>query len=87
MPRRKAAPLMATLGDFAVLFDISPRTADTWRARGILPAPDLDNPRRPVWLVDNLERWAKDTGRTIDRTALIAAREDGQEATPRKART
>jgi hypothetical protein len=47
----------------AELLGVSPTTPGAWRQRGVLPTPDIDLPRRPLWRTDTIVRWAKDTER------------------------
>ena len=41
-------------------------TADRWRARGLLPEPDLMLGNRPGWDVATIATWATSTGRAFD---------------------
>lgn len=89
MPRRVPPPgripFMAGLGDFPILFGISPRTADTWQRRDLLPPPDITvSGRCHAWVVSRLVVWAEMTGRDIYPDKLREHREHGRDAVPRK---
>lgn len=47
----------------ALLLKVAPGTVDQWRQRGVLPKPTFPHLKNPVWLVDIIIQWAKDTGR------------------------
>jgi hypothetical protein len=55
---------LVALPGVARRFDVKVKTAETWRARGLLPKPlVVDGARTPVWDWPTLERWGLDTGR------------------------
>lgn len=71
MPRKTPdpapLPTLVALEDLSTIFDVSERTPSTWRQRGLLPDPlrNLYGDRMPVWVWEDIEAWAKETGRPI----------------------
>lgn len=60
-------PTLVVLEDLVTIFDVSERTPSVWRQRDLLPKPlrNLYGDRMPVWLWEDIEAWAEETGRTI----------------------
>ena len=56
-------PSLVGVGDIAERLAVPRQTADNWRLRGVLPAPDWVISGRPVWEWTTIEQWADDTGR------------------------
>lgn len=87
VPPAGFGPLVAGLRDMSVLFDVYPRTPDTWQTRGQLPMPDgVVSGRCAYWLVSRLEVWAHNMNIPIYPERLIEARERG-ETIPRRSPT
>lgn len=49
--------------EIAELLEVSRRTVETWRYRGILPEPDMVVSSTPLWWRDTVETFAAATGR------------------------
>ena len=49
--------------EIAERLGVARATVDTWRQRGVLPAPDWHVSGRPLWDWPTVESWARDTGR------------------------
>lgn len=49
--------------EIAQLLEVSRRTVETWRHRGIFPEPDLTVSGSPLWWKESVEEWARATGR------------------------
>lgn len=87
VPPAGFGPFVAGLTDMAILFDVFPRTPNTWQTRGQLPAPDgIVSGRCAYWLVSRLEVWAHNMGLPFYPERLIEARERN-ETTPRRSPT
>ena len=51
--------------EIAEMFQVHTVTVDRWRRDRILPEPDAELRRGPVWLRETIVEWAEQTGRTI----------------------
>lgn len=51
------------LVEIAQRLGVTRATADQWRVRGVLPAPDWTVGGRPAWDWPTIEAWARATGR------------------------
>ena len=67
MPKRKP-DLVGTL-EMAERLDVPVQTIKTWRARGVLPAPDFELSGSLLWLWPTIAEWSKETGHPRRREA------------------
>lgn len=51
------------LGEIAVRLNVQRNTAEMWRKRRLLPAPDFTVGGRPGWMWSTIQKWATRTGR------------------------
>ena len=51
------------LSEIGALLGVKRATVDTWRHRGILPAPRWTVSGRPAWNLSDVLAWAERTGR------------------------
>lgn len=51
------------IAEIAQTLSVERATVDTWRHRGILPAPDFAVSGRPAWHWSTIVAWAQATGR------------------------
>lgn len=59
------------LVEIARLCGVTRDTVDSWRSRGVLPAPRWTVGGRPAWDLATIERWAHATGRHVKRIAVV----------------
>lgn len=50
-------------GGIAAALGVEPATVRKWGARRLLPAPAYHRGRTPWWYLDDIESWARETGR------------------------
>lgn len=53
--------------EIAQRLGVKPQTVHTWRQRGILPAPRWTVSGQPAWDWEEIEDWARRTGRVRER--------------------
>lgn len=51
---------LVTLKEIAESLGLSPSTVSAYRARGRMPAPDLQYGRTPLWKVSTVRAWRSD---------------------------
>jgi predicted DNA-binding transcriptional regulator AlpA len=51
--------------EIAEMFGMNRVTISKWRQKGILPDPDAELTKRPLWLRSTIEQWAAKTGRKL----------------------
>ena len=51
--------------EVSLMFNVHVVTVDRWRRDRILPDPDAELRRGPVWLRETIVEWAEQTGRVI----------------------
>lgn len=62
MKERDGCDLVGT-EEIAEVLRVERRTVNVWKGRGRLPDPYAVISGTPIWLRDEIETWAKDTGR------------------------
>lgn len=60
-PRDEDEPV--GLAEIAEQLGVARATVDQWRARDLLPEPRWTVGGRPAWSLDDILRWARETGR------------------------
>lgn len=51
--------------EIAEMLDVHRVTVAKWRQKGILPKPDFELPKRPLWERSTIEEWVRVTGRSL----------------------
>lgn len=51
------------LREIAELLHVQPDTPNVWRARGVLPEPEWVVSGTPVWRLETIVGWARESGR------------------------